>query len=232
MSLKINGLMGKIPKILFWLVVVFIAGCIVKVFVWEQGYYGGKEGTTRAVTADSVGRVMEEQEVSEEDVTEEQVVQHTVAADRPRYLTIERLGIRNARVLEVGLTSDGKMGTPAGIFDVGWYNVSGKPGGGGTMLMDGHNGGPTRDGVFKRLDALQNGDRIVIERGDGVKFTFEVVENKTMSLDEANNYMSTMQRTPEPGKESLSLITCTGEWTNVQRTYLSRAMVRAVIVEN
>jgi hypothetical protein len=44
--------------------------------------------------------------------------------------------------------------------------------------------------------------------------------------------MSTMLKSPVPGKESLSLISCTGEWSQSQRTYLSRAMIRAVLVEN
>lgn len=231
MSLKINSFVGKIPKILFWLCIAFVAGCIVKVFVWEQIYYGDKEGTQRAV-AGPAEIEYEEQEVSEEEVTVEQVKQHIVPADNPRYLTIEKLGVRNARVLGVGLTSDNKMGTPTGIFDVGWYNKSSKPGSGGTLLIDGHNGGPTQAGVFKKLDSLKVGDKIVVERGDGVKFTYEVFENKTMTIEEANSYMGQMQKSPVAGKESISLITCTGEWTSVRRTYLSRAMVRAVLVES
>ncbi|MDR3298363.1 MAG: class F sortase [Candidatus Nomurabacteria bacterium] len=231
MSLKINNFVSKIPKILLWLCVIFVTGCIVKVFVWEQMYYASKDGTARATAAPAEVEY-EEQEVSEEDVTQEQVKQHVVAPDRPRYLTIEKLGVQNARIIEVGIAKDGKMGVPTGIFDVGWYNNSSKPGGNGTLLMDGHNGGPTRAGVFKKLDTLKSGDKIIVERGDGIKFTYEVVENKTMSVEEANSYMGTMQKTPVAGKESLSLITCTGEWTNVRRTYLSRAMVRAVLVEN
>ena len=232
MSLKINTIVGKIPKILFWLCLAFIVGCLVKVFVWEQIYYGEKEGSMRAIAGPATVDYEEETEVEEETVTEQQIREHTVPADHPRYLTIERLGVRNARILSVGLTSDNKMGVPKGIYDVGWYNKSGKPGSGGTLLLDGHNGGPTQAGVFKKLDKLKNGDKIIVERGDGVKYTYEVTENKTMSVEQANTYMGMMQKSPVAGKESISLITCTGEWTNTRRTYLSRAMVRAVIVEN
>ncbi|MFV0485298.1 MAG: class F sortase [Candidatus Saccharimonadales bacterium] len=232
MSLKINSFVGKIPKILFWLCLAFIVGCLIKVFVWEQIYYGEKEGSLRAIAGPATVDYEEETEVEEEEITEAQIREHIVAADEPRYLTIERLGTRNARVLGVGLTSDNKMGVPKSIYDVGWYNKSSKPGSGGTLLMDGHNGGPTQAGVFKKLDKLNNGDKIIIERGDGTKFTYEVVENKTMSVEEANTYMGMMQKSPVAGKESISLITCTGEWTTERRTYLSRAMVRAVLVEN
>lgn len=232
MSLKINNFVGYIPKILLWLCVAFVAGCLLKVFIWEQIYYGEKEGSTRAVAGPATVEYEEEVEVEEEEITEQQIREHTVPADHPRYLTIERLGIRNARILSVGITSDNKMGVPKSIYDVGWYENSSKPGTGGTQLMDGHNGGPTQAGVFKKLDKLNNGDKIIVERGDGVKFTYEVVENKTMSVDEANSYMGVMQKSPVAGKESISLITCTGEWTTERRTYLSRAMVRAVLVEN
>lgn len=232
MSLRINSFVGKIPKILLWLCLAFIAGCFIKVFIWEQIYYGEKEGSVRASTTPATVDYEEETEVEEEKVTEKQVREHKVPADHPRYLTIERLDIKNARVLNVGLTSDNKMGVPKGIYDIGWYNKSAKPGSGGTLLMDGHNGGPTQAGVFKKLDKLNKGDKIMVERGDGVQFTYEVVENKTMSVEEANSYMGMMQKSPVAGKESISLITCTGEWTTQRRTYLSRAMVRAVIVDN
>ena len=33
------------------------------------------------------------------------------------------------------------------------------------------------------------------------------------------------------GKEGLSIITCTGDWSQVQQTYLSRQFLRATIVE-
>ena len=228
MSLKINSLAERILKISAYLGLAFLVGCIIKVFIWELIYYSDKEGSQRTVTP----VVYDEQEVSEEEVTEQQISEHIVAPDQPRYLTIEKIGVHNARIFRVGLTRDGKMDVPANIFDVGWYNESGKPGSGGTLLMDGHNGGPTREGVFKKLDRLAAGDKIVVERGDGTRFTYGVVENKTMRVDEANAYMNTMQQSPIPGEESISLITCTGEWTSVQRTYLSRAMVRAVLVEN
>jgi LPXTG-site transpeptidase (sortase) family protein len=230
MSLKINNFVSKIPKILLYLVLAFVAGCIIKVFIWEQAYYSEKEGAPRATTVAPMEYT--EQEVSEEEVTEVQVKEYSVAPDRPRYMTIEKIGVRNARIMEVGTTRDNKMGVPTNIFDVGWYAKSSKPGEGGVLLMDGHNGGPTRAGVFKKLDTLVAGDKILVERGDGAKFTYKVVESKIMTVNEADVYMSTMQKSPEEGKESLSLITCSGEWTNIRHTYLSRAMLRAVLVEN
>ena len=76
-----------------------------------------------------------------------------------------------------------------------------------------------------------SGDIIQIERGDGVIFKYKVVENKSVALSEADSYMKTAMKSPEAGKQSVTLISCTGEWSNTQKTYLSRQFTRAVLVE-
>ena len=206
------------------LVLVFF----IRVAVWEHDYYERMEGSEREVT-----ETVEWQEELEEKVpTEEEVKEYTVAADRPRYLSIEKLGISNARVLAMGVNAKGALNTPANIFDVGWYNASGKPGQGRVMIIDGHNGGPHMYGVFKKLPDLVEGDIIKIERGDGAVFKYSVVENTTVSIDEADKYMNTLAKKPAiSDKEGLTLISCTGEWSQKQKTYLSRQFVRAVLVE-
>ena len=153
-----------------------------------------------------------------------------MAPDRPRYLMIEKLGIARSRVIPVG-SANGEMGTPNNIFDVGWYTGSGKPGQGKTMIIDGHNGGPHVLGVFKALPSLAAGDIIQVERGDGQLFRYKVVENKEVPLAEADAYMHVAAISPEPGKESVTLISCTGEWSQAQGTYLSRQFTRAILVE-
>lgn len=227
MSLKINN-WKKIILGVVWLIVagIFIASFI-RVATFEAKYYSEKEGSERVVIEETAHAP----EVDETEITEEQVVEYTVAYDRPRYLTIEKLGIKNARILAVGLTTNGELGTPNNIFDAGWYDASGKPGQGGTLLLDGHNGGPTKIGIFKYLPSLDKGDKIIVERGDGTIFNYEVVENTTVSLDEADGYMAVALRTPIAGKESLSIITCTGEWSQERSTYLSRQFTRAILIE-
>lgn len=199
----------------------------VRVATFEDDYYRRMEGSER----DGAAEIVEDEELIEEEPTETEIVEYRVSADRPRYLSIEKLGIRNARILAVGITTRGELATPANIFDTGWYSNSGKPGWGGTMVIDGHNGGPTKYGVFKRLPELVKGDIITVERGDGKVFEYSVVENVTISLAESDVYMATAMRSPEQGKESVTLITCTGEWSQQQQTYLSRQFVRATLVE-
>lgn len=227
MSLKINLNWKKVLK---WGLIaifgIFLLAFFVRVATFEDSYYREKEGSERA-EAVAVGDEL----LEEEQPTETQVEEYTVAADRPRYLSIPKLGITNSRVIAVEVKSNGELGTPNNIFDVGWYESSGKPGKGKTMVIDGHNGGPHVHGVFKDLPNLVAGDIIKIERGDGTVFNYKVVENKTVALSEADSYMKTAFRSPEPGKESLTLISCTGEWSQKQGTYLSRQFTRAVLID-
>ena len=203
---------------------------LIRVATFENSYYGEKEGSERVVVETQA--VEEQEELIEVPPTEEEVHEYIVAADRPRYLTIDKLGIINARILPMGVNAKGALETPNNIFDVGWYEGSGKPGQGGTSIIDGHNGGPHVHGVFKDLPALAYGDTIKIERGDGLIYKYKVVENKTVLLSESDAYMSTAARTPEVGKESVTLISCTGEWSQSQMTYLSRQFTRAVLIES
>lgn len=215
-----------LPKIIWGVVILIFAGCLLRVAIWEYFYYRDMEGTERAVA--TTGIVSQPLEVDETEPTETEVAEYIVAADKPRYLTIPKLGITNARILEVGLSANGQMLTPYNIFDVGWYNGSAKPGTRGTAIIDGHNGGPNVQGVFKNLPSLGIGDLITVEMGDGTKYNYRVNDNTTVALAEADAKMLYAAQSPIPGKESITLITCTGEWSQVKQTYLSRQFVRAV----
>ena len=225
MNLRISW--RRVAKWAIWSVIaILFLVFLIRVAVFENDYYSSKEGTERAVAEQNVDTDLDETEP-----TEEEVAEYTVAPDRPRYLTIEKLGVKKSRVLPMGVNMSGELDTPRNIFDVGWYEGSGKPGQGGTMIIDGHNGGPHVHGVFKDLPSLTKGDIIQVERGDGAIFKYKVVENIAVDLNDSDAYMATAQRSPEAGKESVTLISCTGEWSQQQGTYLSRQFTRAVIVE-
>lgn len=232
MSLKIN--LGW-RKILKWSAVaigaVLFLVFFIRVATWEDAYYREMEGSERDVIESSTQTdvVAQQEELIEVEPTEEEVYEYTVAPDRPRYLTIPALNIYNSRILAMGINSEGALDTPRNIFDVGWYVSSGKPGEGKTMVIDGHNGGPHVYGVFKRLPDLGIGDAIIVERGDGITYNYVVVENKEIPLAQSDSYMSTAMKSPEKGKESITLISCSGDWSQQQGTYLSRQFVRAVI---
>ncbi|MBR3319172.1 class F sortase [Candidatus Saccharibacteria bacterium] len=231
-DLKLNHTKTIVGNIILALILGALALFCIKTAIWEYSYYSEKEGSERApiinVDPDAVTETIE---VDETEVTETQRAEHIVAPDEPRYLSIEKLGIHNARVLSMGLTKDGAIDTPYNIFDAGWYNRSDKPGTGGVMVIDGHNGGPGVAGIFKYLNQLYPGDLIVIERGDGEKFTYQVVENKNVPLAEADQYMSKAFVSPVPGSEAITLISCIGGWNQTYQTYDHRQFTHAVLVK-
>ena len=229
MTLKIKGGWRRIIKWAVWLVLLIIfLVFLIRVATFESSYYSEKEGSERAVAEQANG----DEDLDETEPTEAEIAEYVVAPDRPRYLSIEKLGVKNSRILPMGVNTEGELDTPNNIFDVGWYEGSGKPGEGKTMIIDGHNGGPHVYGVFKKLPDLAEGDIIQVERGDGEIFRYRVVENVAVKLTESNNYMSTASKSPEVGKESVTLISCTGEWSQAQGTYLSRQFTRAVLIED
>lgn len=170
--------------------------------------------------------------VDETKVTSNQVKEHAVPAAHPRYIRVPSLGISNARINAVGVNEQNQLIAPSNIDDVAWYDQSGIPGSGGVVLLNGHNGGVTRDGVFAPLTKLKNGDELTVERGDGKTFTYAVQDTQTMSLAEVDEKgMKLMSESAKPGIEALNLITCDGNWVPAQKTFSHRLLVRSTLVE-
>ena len=175
-------------------------------------------------------------EVDETEVTQEKKDDYQVPNPSfPRYLSIPSLKISNARIVQIGtIKNTGQLDSPKSIYDAGWYTKSGLPGAGkGAVLIDGHNGGPTKGGVFENLGSLSKGSEIIIERGDGQRITYQVADNREMSVEDINNEsnplgMKTMLNSMDPKKEGLNMITCVGDWDYAKNTFNKRVMLRAV----
>ena len=169
--------------------------------------------------------------VDESPVSSADIDNYTVPASHPRYISIPALGIDKTRVQTVGLTASHVLDTPKNISDTAWYTQSATPGQGyGEVVIDGHNGGISRDGVFAHLDNLKDDDEIIITRGDGKEIRYKVVENRTESLKDVN--ATGMQRLMTPydtTKEGLGLITCAGNWVPRDKVFDERILVRAVV---
>ena len=175
-------------------------------------------------------------QVDETEVTEEKKNSYKVPNPLfPRFLSIPNLKISNARVVQLGLIKNtNQLDSPISIHDAGWYMKSALPGNSkGALLIDGHNGGPTKGGIFENLGNLSKGSDIIVERGDGQKITYEVKDVREMTVDEINDEnnkfgMSTMLDSFEPSKEGLNIITCVGDWDYSKNTFNKRVMLRAV----
>ncbi|MBH1980829.1 sortase [Candidatus Saccharibacteria bacterium] len=211
----------------------WIVGIVLVVLLVVAGWFGYRYYTTGEQPPIPVAFAAANPEVDESTVTSEQKDSHKVPANLPRYISIPALGVDSARVMSVGVKSNGELDTPKNIFDVGWYDKSATPGSGSSaLLLDGHNGGPTKGGVFEKLPELKLGDQITIERGDGKKYTYEVAENKTLSLDDLNSGgMKRMSESASDVSEGLNLISCTGNWVPAKNTYDQRVTIRAIAVE-
>lgn len=218
---KISHIIGAIALVL---AIIFFA----RVAIWEHGYLKRMEGSERATSSLNAG-IEGEEEVDKDEPTDTEVSEYTVAPDRPRYLNIPSIGLSQARIVEIGIKTNGELSTPYNIYDIGWYNEGGLPGSNQVVVMDAHGGAPGI-GAFGNLPQIKHGDEIRIEMGDGREFTYSVVDTATKALgEEANNYMTEAFESPEEGKGSLTLITCTGVYWTSSRTYSHRFFARAVL---
>lgn len=170
--------------------------------------------------------------VDESTISDALIKKHTVPVSNPRYISIPSQYIDNTRIFSIDLDADKQLGTANNINDVSWYKKSSTPGSGGVVLINGHSTGIRRDGTFAKLKALQVDASIIIERGDGKRFTYKVVENKSMTIEEvASTGMKTMGQPVVPGKESLNIITNDGKWVPRLGTFDRRVLLRAAIEE-
>ncbi|MHB8515955.1 MAG: class F sortase, partial [Dehalococcoidia bacterium] len=113
--------------------------------------------------------------------------------------------------------ASGQMPNPNSWDDVVWYDFSswpglgGTPGKGGNVVVAGHvdyiRHGPA---VFWDLRELKPGDKIEIKMKDGSTITYEVVFNKFLPAD-ATNFQQVVAASAD---ESMTLITCTGDFNN------------------
>lgn len=208
----------------------FFAFVVIAILV-AAGWFGYRWYTTGEEPPIPIPVASADPTIDESEVSKAQIAEYTVPSTHPRYISIPTLGISSVRVQKVGLTANNLVDVPKNIHDTAWFDKSATPGQGyGAVLIDGHNGGVTKDGVFAKLGTLKTGDTIAVERGDGETFTYEVRENKSMTLDEANDTgMKAMMKSIEEDEEGLSLITCDGNWVPRIQQFDRRIMLRAVL---
>lgn len=159
-----------------------------------------------------------------EDLPKGNVSSYKVAPESPKIISISKLGVK-ARVLRMGLKSNGEIKTPNNIYDTGWFENSARPGELGAVFIDAHVHGPTKPGVFAGIKKLRPGDKIKIERGDGKIFTYSVVKNQLYDKDKVD--MGAVLNSAVPGKPGLNLMTCDGHY-KADGGYDKRIVVFAV----
>lgn len=146
--------------------------------------------------------------VIEEKPTSEEVSSHKVPTSNPRYVTISRLGLFS-RVLALESKDQG-IELPENIYDVGWSTQSNTPvDPQGTQLYIGHAKGITKtDAAFSRLSELKVNDEIIVETGDGAKFTYIVMHTEKANVSSPN--ISRYYNSWVIGEPGLNLLTTSG----------------------
>lgn len=141
-------------------------------------------------------------------VSQEAKQAYTVASDLPRLITIPSIGV-NARVQSVGVNSQGNIDTPKNLNDTAWYDGSAKPNQDGQVFIDGHTSfSRTIDAAFNDLGKMKQGDQIVVETGNGAKYTYRVTAIET--VDAAKVDMGKALNVQQGSTKGITLMTCTG----------------------
>ncbi|MFC9129778.1 class F sortase [Streptomyces sp. NPDC057099] len=134
-----------------------------------------------------------------------------LARSAPVRLLVPAIGV-DTPVIRLGLAPDGTVEVPPVTADdrAGWYRHSPTPGRTGPSVILGHvTVGTYGDGVFRRLDRLRRGDRIVarLENGTAAEFAVTAVRTTPKTDFPADDVYGNVDR-PE-----LRLITCGGART-------------------
>lgn len=163
--------------------------------------------------------------------SEEEVNEWTVESYLPRYMSVPSLNITNARVESLGLKGDtNQIDDPYNVWNAAWYNESAQPGADGVGIYSCHTFFAP-GGLCDGFGELPLGTEITIERGDGAVFTYQIVENITMTKAEADDYMATLFELPniDNARQGISLITCAGEYDVNSGIASHRTMVRTIL---
>jgi hypothetical protein len=123
---------------------------------------------------------------------------------------------------------NGVMLDPSGPFVVAWYEDTGKLGQLTNVVFAGHldyyNVGQA---VFYHLGALNNDDPIEVIGEDGDTFTYGVEWARQYTIEDLDAKAIKEILIGQDGEESVTLITCGGEFDYTAGQYLQRYVVRA-----
>jgi LPXTG-site transpeptidase (sortase) family protein len=204
MGLKIDRRAQKITKVLGIIALATVILCMLKILIWEHSYYQNKSSEERSPEQAVITDLADAVAPGETKPSVVEYQNYQVSANAPRYLEIPRLEV-SARVKDSNV-NEHTLPLPENIYDVSWYSGSSRPGENGNILISGISEGATAHGVFANLDSLENGDEVILERGDGERYTYEIKEVSIIDKADAANKLPTAQKRLED-KETLTLIT-------------------------
>jgi sortase (surface protein transpeptidase) len=147
----------------------------------------------------------------------------------PVELQVDSVGVDAP--IELGDVVDGAMQDPSGPWVVSWYEPLGKIGEGGNVVLAGHvdywNVGPA---VFWDVRYLPEGDIIRIVGEDGKNYEYAVQWTQPYMAEELTPEVIQNDIVGDTGEETLTLITCGGEFNPDTGEYNERWVVRANLI--
>ena len=155
--------------------------------------------------------------------------QSRVEGVAPVALQVDSVGVDAP--IELGAVVDGAMQDPSGPWVVSWYEQLGKVGEGGNVVMAGHvdywNVGPA---VFWDVRDLPAGDIIRVVGEDGKNYEYAVQWTQPYMAAELTPEVIQNDIVGDTGEETLTLITCGGEFDPATGEYNQRWVVRANLI--
>ena len=144
-------------------------------------------------------------------------------------IVIEKLGV-DAPVGVFGLDANRVPEVPYDAGIVAWDNLSAEPGAGGNAVFAGHRTW-RGDAVFRHLEDLQNGDRVILRGEGGSQLVYQVFHSEL--IDPTDATAATWMLPTD--FDVITLITCGGERTLTNdpifgAVYDKRQVIRAALV--
>ena len=165
--------------------------------------------------------------VSETKPSAASIKEYEVAAGLPRVLSIENVNIQ-ARVQQVSVDQNNHVQLPDNVFDVGWYEGSRKPGENGVVLLNGYVSGPTERAALYYLRALEVGDEIELEAGDGTKHRYQVEQRSFVNYQDINYFDLLVPQ--ERGVNALHIVAVDDRYNVMNNDFQDRLVIFATEV--
>lgn len=150
---------------------------------------------------------------------------YRVDEEAPRLLRIDSIDT-TALIKPVQVDMANRLITPDNIFDVGWYEGSRQPGRSGVVVLNGHVAGANSRGALYYARALEPGDIIELERGDGEVFSYEIKEKQKIAYKDIQT--TDLLIPHEPGTNGLNIVAVDNRYNVLTDEFQDRLVLYAV----
>ncbi len=150
---------------------------------------------------------------------------YRVDEEAPRLLRIDSIDT-TALIKPVQVDMANRLITPDNVFDAGWYEGSRQPGRSGVVVLNGHVAGINSRGALYYARALEPGDVIELERGDGQVFSYEIKEKQKIAYKDIQT--TDLLIPHESGRNGLNIVAVDNRYNVLTDEFQDRLVLYAV----